>query len=464
MTEKKAGTVSRGTRICFGVADFGQSVLCAAVQFYMLFYYTDVVGISAGLAGTAMLVGKLTWDMVNDVLCGYWSDRTKSRWGRRRPYLIFMSIPMGLTFWLVFSLPAGLTGAAAFFAILGSFLLYDTFNTFVVMAYYSMTAEITTDYDERTKIATTRMIFNVVGYIFGAGITTVLAGVFGSAAGMSAQSSWSMTGLAFGVLGAVTTLFTGLTVKQKPAVNDAPSELPAATAVLDIFKNKPFLKYLRIAMIMAVGFTLVTTMMPYYLKYQLNMEAQTSIIMVLMLVTLGVCLVPCAKICDRIGKAKTYALGISIAAAALIVAFFLPAGQSPLIYGIAVVAGLGFSAQWVCPHAMMPDVIEYDEMLTGERREGIFYGVWSMSGKISGAFATALSGWVLEWCGYAENAAQTPATLMGIRVLFALLTALFLLICVPLLIKYPITRETHAAVVQELKNRQKEKESGEVKS
>jgi GPH family glycoside/pentoside/hexuronide:cation symporter len=140
---KKAGTVSRGTRILFGVADFGLSVLCASIQFYMLYYYTDVAGISAGLAGTAMLVGKLTWDMVNDVLCGYWSDRTHSRWGRHRPYLLFLSVPMGLTYWLVFSLPYGLKGAAAFFAVIGSFLLFDTFNTFVVMAYYSMTAEIT---------------------------------------------------------------------------------------------------------------------------------------------------------------------------------------------------------------------------------------------------------------------------------------------------------------------------------
>lgn len=448
-------TVSRRTRICLGVADFGQSALCAAIQFYMLFYYTDVVGINAGLAGTAMLVGKLTWDMVNDILCGYWCDRTKSRWGRRRPYLIFMSIPMGLTFWLVFSLPAGLKGTAAFFAILGSFLLYDTFNTFVVLAYYSMTAEITTDYDERTRIATTRMVFNVLGYIFGAGIMTVLAAAFQSD-GLDARMSWSMTGLIFGMLGALTTLFTGLTVKQKPAVNDAPSKLPASAAVKDVFRNKPFVQYLGIAMIMSVGFTLVTTMMPYFVKYQLVMESQTSLIMIIMLLTLGLCLVPCSKACDRIGKAKTYALGMGIASTALLVAFFLPQRQTLFIYAIAVLAGLGFSAQWICPHAMIPDVIEYDELLTGERREGIFYGVWSLSGKISGAFAMALSGWVLEWCGYVENVEQTQTALAGIRVLFALLPVICLGISIPMLIRYPIDRKTHAKVMEELKNRRGE--------
>jgi len=455
------GRITPKIRACLGIADFGQSVLTACIQFYMLFYYTDVIGIGAGLAGTAMLVGRLTWDMVNDVLCGYWSDRTKSRWGRRRPYLMFMAVPMGLTFWLVFSLPYHLTGAAAFFAILGSFLLYDTFNTFVVMAYYSMAAEITTDYDERTKIATTRMVFNVIGYIFGAGITTVLAGIFSANAGLDAQAAWSMTGLIFGAIGTVTTLITAFTVTGQPAVDDKPSELPAWTAIVDTLKNRPFMKYLAIAMTMAIGFTLVTTMMPYFIKYQLGMEAQQGLVMVIMLVTLGLTLIPCAKVCDRIGKAKTYALGITIAAGAMIIAFFLPAGQSPLIYVIAVLSGIGFSAQWVCPHSMMPDVIEYDELLTGERREGIFFGVWSMSGKISGSLATALCGWVLEWCGYRENAVQTAAALLGIRTLFALLTAVMLLACVPMLLRYPITRESHAQVVAQLAARRQAKEEKE---
>jgi GPH family glycoside/pentoside/hexuronide:cation symporter len=105
------GFRTRLVKIFFGAADFGLSMLAAAMQFYMLFYYTGVVKIDPGLAGTAMLIGKLTWDLVNDVLCGYISDRTRPRWGRRRPCLFFGAAPLALSFWLMFSLPAGLEGA-----------------------------------------------------------------------------------------------------------------------------------------------------------------------------------------------------------------------------------------------------------------------------------------------------------------------------------------------------------------
>ena len=163
------GKLSVWTKLKFGIGDFGISAITALLQFYMLFYYTDVVGIDPGIAGTAILVGKLTWDMVNDVLFGYLEDKTRSRWGRRRPYLILCPIPLALSFWLLLSLPAGMGNAAAFFAIIGTFILFDTFNTLLGTAYSAMTAEMTMDYDERTSVSTYRMMFNVVGYILPCG-------------------------------------------------------------------------------------------------------------------------------------------------------------------------------------------------------------------------------------------------------------------------------------------------------
>ena len=127
--------LSSWTKIKYGVGDFGMSLVSAMLSFSMLFYYTDVVGVNPGLAGTAMLVGKLCWDMVNDVLFGYLEDKTKSRWGKRRPYLIFFSIPFALAFWFVFSIPQGLGSVAYFFIIIGSFILFDTFHTLIATAY-----------------------------------------------------------------------------------------------------------------------------------------------------------------------------------------------------------------------------------------------------------------------------------------------------------------------------------------
>lgn len=447
------GKLSVWTKLKFGVGDFGMSAITALLQFYMLFYYTDVVHIDPGVAGTAILVGKLTWDMVNDVLFGYLEDKTRSRWGRRRPYLILCPIPLALSFWLLLSLPEGMSNVVAFFAIIGTFILFDTFNTLIVTAYYAMTAELTTDYDERTSVSTYRMIFNIVGYIFGAGIATTLASILQQANGGAPREAWSMVGLIFGVLAAVTVLIPGLFVRNKPAVNDEPTKMPPLKAIMGTLKNRPFTKYLTISMIMSTAFTLVTTMLPYYLIYQLNMKDEQSLVMVLMLGTLAIFLVPCAKVAGLLGKAKTYALGLVIACTALIVSFFLPHQESFIIYIVAFVAGVGFSSQWVCPHSMMPDVIEYDELATGERREGIYYGMNGMAGKVTGALGSAICGWGLKISGYVEGAQQTSTALFGIRGMFAVLPAFFLLICVPLLIRYPITRESHAKVVAELQAR-----------
>ncbi len=459
---RPSGKLSVWTKLKFGVGDFGMSAITALLQFYMLFYYTDVVHIDPGIAGTAILVGKLTWDMVNDVLFGYLEDKTRSRWGRRRPYLILCPIPLALSFWLLLSLPEGMSNVVAFFAIIGTFILFDTFNTLIVTAYYAMTAELTTDYDERTSVSTYRMIFNIVGYIFGAGIATTLAGILQQANGGAPREAWSTVGLIFGVLAAVTVLIPGLFVRNKPAVNDEPTKMPPLKAIMGTLRNRPFTKYLTISMIMSTAFTLVTTMLPYYLIYQLNMKDEQSLVMVLMLGTLAIFLVPCAKVAGLLGKAKTYALGLVVACTALIVSFFLPHQESFIIYIVAFVAGVGFSSQWVCPHSMMPDVIEYDELATGERREGIYYGMNGMAGKVTGALGSAICGWGLKISGYVEGAEQTSTALFGIRGMFAVLPAIFLLVCVPLLIRYPITRASHAKVVAQLQARREAAEKANV--
>lgn len=175
---KSNGKLSVMTKMKYGVGDFGMAVVTAMLQFSMLFYYTDVVGVKPGLAGTAMLVGKITWDLINDTLFGYLEDKTKSRWGKRRPYLIFGALPFALSFWGVFSIPQGLGDVAYFFLIIGSFILFDTFHTLTATAYSAMTAEITEDYNERTSLSTYRMVFSVIGYIAGAGVSGVLADVF----------------------------------------------------------------------------------------------------------------------------------------------------------------------------------------------------------------------------------------------------------------------------------------------
>ena len=462
MSNKK---LSVFTKLKYGVGDFGMAVVTAMLQFSMLYYYTNVVGVNAGLAGTAILVGKITWDLVNDVLFGYIEDKTKSKWGKRRPYLIFGALPFALSFWLVFSVPKGLSDIAYFFIIIGSFVLFDTFHTLTNTAYSAMTAEITDDYNERTSLTTYRMVFSIIGYLCGAGLTSMLAGIIKDSFGVTEHMGWSIVSLIYGVLGGIAILIPGLFLKYKPAIDDAPPKMPPLKSFLSTFKNKPFISYLIVTMIMSISFTMVTAMLQYYIDYQLEMTASSLLIMLSMLGVLAVFLVPCGILSNKFGKAKTYALGLAIASAALIVVFALPQGPNNWIFLLAAIAGMGFSAQWVCPHSMIPDVIEYDELLTGERREGVYYGMQATATKVTGALATAACGWGLELGKYIEPANgltadmvnQPLSALFSIRVMFAVIPAIFLLICIPLLLKYPITRESHAEVLKKLEERRKKK-------
>jgi GPH family glycoside/pentoside/hexuronide:cation symporter len=120
---------------------------------------------------------------------------------------------------------------------------------------------------------------------------------------------------------------------------------------------------------------------------------------------------------------------------------------------VAVVAGIGFSTQWVCPWSMLPDVLEYDEKMTGERREGVYYGLWNFLTKFTGALGVAVSGWALALYGYVPNVEQTAHALFGIRLFFAVVPAVVIIFSLPFLIWYPITRKNHAELVKELAER-----------
>lgn len=430
------------TKIAYGTADLGISLLTASIQFFLLIYYTDILLIDPKIAGTALLVGKFTWDAINDPLFGFLSDRTRSRWGRRKPYMLLGAIPFGLAIWLMFSLPAGLTGATAFLAILGTFLLVDTAQTLVSVPYYALSAELTYDYDERTSLISIRMIFTVLGYIMGAAITTVIAGIFMNM-GWTKTAAYSGTGAVFGIVAIITMLITVFGVKETPNPDLQPAKMPAWPQIKHVFKNKPFVQYIIMSAIISISFTLLTALLPYYLTYQLHMADQIPLVMLVMLGTIALFLLPWRFASKKLNKGPAYALGLGIASLAILVTFFLPEEPTPIIYGVAFVAGLGFSAQYVFPWSMIPDVIEVDQAQTGERHEGIYFGVNSFLGKLTTALGAAVAGWSLSLSGYVANIAQTEKALFGIRFFFAVVPVIAFAIALPLLIWYPITRQKH---------------------
>ncbi|HSQ27463.1 MAG TPA: glycoside-pentoside-hexuronide (GPH):cation symporter [Anaerolineales bacterium] len=442
--------LSSGFKFRFALADLGFMTLRSFADFFLLIYLTDVAGINPATVGSALLVGKLTWDAFNDPFFGYWSDRTRSRFGRRRIYMLIAAVPLALVTWLQYSLPQGLTGASAFFAVLFTFWLKDTCVTLAIVPYYALTAEVTRDYRERSSLVLYRGLSSVVGYILGAAVVTVVVNVF-KGVGFNLHQAWSATAAIYGLLAMITLLVTALSIKERPELAGQPSTIPPLKGIQLCFKNRPFVLLMIVFFFGLIAFTIQSALLPYVIRYQLGMADQTSSILMVALLTTGIFLVPAKRLADRINKGPTYGLGMLIVAVTfLLVFFFLPKHPTPLIYVVAVLLGIGFSTQWVIPNAMLPDVVEYDEKMTGERREGIYNGISNFMTKFSVALGIAIPGWGLAWFGYVPNVAQTEQALFGIRFFYCIIPAIALLACLPILFRYPITRESHAALRQEL--------------
>ena len=437
------------TKLVYGVGDVGNAMVNSAIQFFLLIFYTDGALIAPALAGSALLIGKI-WDAVNDPLFGWISDRTTSRFGKRRVYMIFGALPLALTVMLLWFVPGGLTDAWVFVWIVGTFILYDTFNTVTSVPYYALTAELTQDYDERASLTTFRMILGVPAYLVGAAITPVIVGLFAIK-----RTGYGAVGLLYGLIAAAALWIAAAGLKERRDMRESKSETPPLRAFLTTFRNRPFVRLIAAYLIANVAFALIQTLLAFFLIYQLRMDQKTQvpIVMFLLLVSIGVFLFPWKMLSDRLNKGPAYALGLAIGGLAVAFTFLLPHEQTPWIYLIAVVAGIGFSANWVFPWAMVPDVVEYDQLETGEHRGGMYYGVWGFTSKLTAALGIGLSGWVLQLFGFAPNVEQSAQTLLGIRLFFGPAPAIILAIALPLLIGYPITRSAHADVRRKLEAR-----------
>lgn len=440
---EKLGT---GTKLLYGVGDIGNAMVNSAIQFFLMVFYTDGALIAPAIAGSALLIGKI-WDAVNDPLFGWISDRTTSRLGKRRVYMILGALPLAISVMLVWFVPGGLSDPLVFLWIVGTFVLYDTMNTLTSVPYYALTAELTQDYDERASLTTFRMVMGVPAYLVGAALTPALVGLFAVM-----RTGYGFAGILYGVIAAAVLWIAAAGLKERPEISQTQSAIPPLRAFLTTLRNRHFVRLIVAYLIANMAFALIQTLMAYFLIYQLKMDQKTQvpIVMFLLLVSIGVFLFPWKILSDRINKGPAYALGLGIGGLAVACTFFLPHAQTPWIYVIAVVAGIGFSANWVFPWAMVPDVVEYDQLETGEHRGGMYYGVWGFTSKLTAALGIGLSGWVLQLYGFAPNVEQSARTLLGIRLFFGPLPAIVLGVALPLLIWYPITRVTHAEVRRKL--------------
>ena len=441
--QQSAGKLRTRTKIFYGIGDLGNAVVNSAIQFFLMKFYTDAALILPALAGNALLIGKI-WDAINDPLFGWLTDKTKSRFGKRRVFMIFGAIPLAIAIALLWFVPP-MNRVWTFVWIALTFILFDTLWTLTNVPYYALTSELTDDYDERSSLTTYRMVMAVPAYLVGAALTPAIVGVFALQ-----RTGYAFIGIAYGILAAAVLLISAAGFRERTRLvvsQPEPSPLKSLSVAL---KNRPFVWLCVIYFVVNISFAFIKILMAYYVEYQLLMKADISLVMGLLLICVTISLPFWQWLGRKMDKGPAYAIGMAVGALAVMLTFFLPHASTPLIYLVSVLAGFGFSAQWIFPWAMVADVADYDRVETGQQRSGMYYGVWGLATKISEALALATVGWILTGFGYVPNVEQTLHALLGIRLFFGLVPAACILVAVPFLFKYPITRKSHAEVRQKL--------------
>lgn len=439
----KGKSLSLGTKLGFGVCDLGGNLFFTIMGFYLLNFMTDVAKLGAGLAGTAMLVGKIC-DAITDPTVGYLSDRTRSRWGRRRPWMFWGAIFLFFTMILQYTNPHIESQVWLFIYMAVAYCLLTTAFTMVNIPYGSLTPELTPDFDERTTLNAFRMSFAVVGTFIGAGLVLKIAGAFSSQdTGYTAMAA---------VMGAVmlgTSFITVFTVKEPPrAQSEASEQQGIIRTYAAAFRNRPFVLALTAFALHIGGTAVIQGALIYYFKYIYGGSASFELALLCLLAPVLIFIPAWTFVSKRIGKKWSYNIGMGLVVVAVLAIYLFARQQGPaFFYIVMAIAGIGFSTHYVMPWSIVPDAVELDYAENGVRREGAFYGVWNFMNKVGVAVANAITGLVLGAFGYVANVPQTETAKLGIQLLVGPIAAVFYVAGVIVLSFYPITRKYYQSVI-----------------
>ncbi len=466
------GKMTFFTKLAYGSGDVGAAITSILLLSYLSPFLTDVAHLSPGLAGQSQLVGKI-WDAINDPMVGVLSDRgqifsdkIRQRWGRRYPWMLWGAIPFGIFFALQWIVPFPETnqfGLFAFYTLIS--ICFNTFFTVVNLPYTALTAELTEDYNERTSLSTFRFTFSIGGSIIALLIART---IFQQALDPATQY------LTIGIICAILSVFPLFwcvfgTYKRTKAVaarhpqEFAPVNIPFGEQLRLVFANRPFLFVVGIYLSSWFALQLTAAIIPYFVVSYMGLKQQDSPLVILAVqgTALGMLSV-WNGISQKVGKKVVYCVGTSFWTIGQLGLFSLQPGQTTQMYIFAFLAGLGVSTAYLIPWSMLPDVIELDELRTGQRREGIFYSFMVFLQKICLGVAVAIVLQSLEWTGYLHPTTTIPvpdqpeAVITAIRLSIGPIPTISLICGIILAYFYPITREMHQQILLQLQERREQ--------
>jgi GPH family glycoside/pentoside/hexuronide:cation symporter len=453
------------------LGDWGTSASTAARNLVWPFFLVSVVGLRVELAGVVYLVGRI-WDSINDPLIGTLSDRLDTRWGRRRPLLLFGAIPFGVGFILLFIVPPFESETAIVLYYIVVFLFFDTMYTVVNVPYSALTPELTEDYDERSSLTGWRVATAIFAtLVAGATFKWLAEEILGSwlqiyvdhstalRIGFAATAAlWSIT-LALPPL----ILFKNI-VEPKRAPPDTDPIRPWQT-FKEVFSNRPFRLSAIVYLLTFSTTDIVVTVMVWFLIFYVRVDTGFDNIILGTVLGLAFLTMPLTvRLMRHFGKRNIFIASMVLFGIVLIIISQVPPGGQYYVLAAAAVAGLGYGAANVVPWAIVADVVEADELKTGKRREGIYAGYLVFFRKLATAFSVFIATRILDLAGFQEGTTgsqfiqQPESALFALRLLVGFIPPVMLAGAIFFAWRYPLDRDTH----QELRRQLLEKRQARV--
>lgn len=456
-------------KFLYGSGDWGISSMGMMRSIFYAIYLTDVVGLDPRLGSFGALAG-IVWDAINDPVIGILTDRLRTRWGRRRPFLLWFAIPFGISFITLWSAPNWESQTALLIYVTLSFMVADTLQTLVGVPFLSLTPELTPDYDERTTLTSFRSFFQLVGALCvviaaPAIVDRVLA------SGGTQQQGFMLVGAIFGGIGAIPLLLIGLFVRETSTPEQTES-LPFRETLRAAWQNIPFRYAVGIHMLNWSAVDMVAVTFPYFLLYWVARGDLLASIRIFgfelayesaffgILMSVCILFIPFwLWMAKWRNKREAYMMGMIFWVGVQLLIFTIQPGATAYLLIIAAMAGIGVSAAYTLPDSMFADVIEWDELRTRRRQEGIFYGIRTLIRKLTGALVIFITLQLLGWSGYVSPSdgvlqfTQADSALRMIRLLVAPISATIVSGTILLAWLFPLSREQYARIQRLLEQR-----------
>ena len=440
-------------RFSYGCGDFGCNIIYTAMSVYLMFYYTDYAGVSSAAVGVIMLISRV-FDGVSDIIMGVIVDRTKSRFGKARPWLLRMCIPFAVSGVLLFSVPTGWSSGAKLVYV---FVTYNLVSTVVYTAinvpYSTLNALMTQNPYERSVLSIFRNLLATAGTLTINTFTLPLVELFGNTA-----SAWTK---AFVVLGAVSVAaflinFFGTKERVRPAVKDGEAkDVPFATGVKALFQNKYWIMMTGMLALFFLMYSVNGGATVFYAKDILGDKNLVTTINGIFNVVQIVSMFFIAMLVKRFGKRNVFALGLVFDIVGMLVLNY-SGGAMNLIVVSSVIRGIGNACGGATMWAMVSDTIDYDEWKTGYRTEGLVNSACSFGYKIGNGIGSALLGLILEIGGYVgEAAVQTAEALFSIEVCFVWIP-IVVYVCGLIIMKFWHLDKEFSGILADLEKRKME--------